>query len=70
MIKNIFATLTFFGFIYLLVFCIINLFLGCQTWDQSQWTEYNSCMTFAQSIGYDKQSQRQMEKRLIKMPLL
>ncbi len=51
MIKNIFATLTFFGFIYLLVFCIINLLLGCQTWDESKWTEFNSCMTFAQSLG-------------------
>lgn len=51
MIKNIFATLTLFGFIYLVVFCFINLILGCQTWDQSLWTEYNSCMTFAQSIG-------------------
>jgi hypothetical protein len=51
MIKNVFATLTFFGFIYLFVFCVINLMLGCQTWDQSLWTEYNSCMTFAQSIG-------------------
>ena len=51
MIRNIFATLTFFGFIYLVVFCVINLMLGCQTWDQSLWTEYNSCLTFAQSIG-------------------
>ena len=51
MVKNIFATLTFFGFIYLVVFCVINFMLGCQTWDQSLWTEYNSCMTFAQSIG-------------------
>lgn len=51
MIKNVFATLTFFGFIYLFVFCVINLMLGCQTWDQSLWTEHNSCMTFAQSIG-------------------
>lgn len=26
-------------------FVIINFLLGCETWDQSYWTEYNSCIT-------------------------
>ncbi len=30
---------------FLLAFVIINLLLGCETWDQSLWTEYNSCFT-------------------------
>ena len=28
---------------FLLAFVIINLLLGCETWDESLWTEYNSC---------------------------
>lgn len=24
---------------------LFNLVLGCETWDESQWTEYNSCIT-------------------------
>lgn len=28
-----------------LAFVIINLLLGCETWDESLWTEYNSCLT-------------------------
>jgi len=27
-----------------LVFVIINLFLGCETWDRELWTAYNSCI--------------------------
>lgn len=27
----------------LIDFIIINWLLGCNTWDDSQWTEYNSC---------------------------
>ena len=30
---------------FLLAFVIINLLLGCETWDESLWTEYNSCLT-------------------------
>ncbi len=25
-------------------FILINLILGCDTWDQELWTEYNSCI--------------------------
>lgn len=51
MIKFLFASFAFIGFIYMVVFTFLNLLLGCQTWDESQWTEYNSCITFAQSLG-------------------
>jgi len=33
-----------------LAFLIINLLLGCETWDESLWTEYNSCLTPQQII--------------------
>ena len=35
---------------FLLAFVIINLLLGCETWDESLWTEYNSCLTLQQII--------------------
>jgi hypothetical protein len=28
----------------------INFLLGCETWDQSYWTEYNSCITPTQLV--------------------
>lgn len=34
----------------LLAFIIINLLLGCETWDESLWTEYNSCLTLQHII--------------------
>ena len=51
MIRFLFGSFVFIGFIYLVVFCVINLMLGCQTWDESLWTEYNSCLTFSQSLS-------------------
>ena len=35
---------------FLLAFVIINLLLGCETWDESLWTEYNSCITLGHII--------------------
>ena len=35
---------------FLLAFVIINLLLGCETWDESLWTEYNSCFTLQHII--------------------
>ena len=35
---------------FLLAFIIINLLLGCETWDESLWTEYNSCLTLQHII--------------------
>ena len=29
----------------LFAFVIINFMLGCETWDESLWTETNSCLT-------------------------
>ena len=48
MIRLLFGTLVFIGFIYMVVFCGINLVLGCETWDESLWTEQNSCVKFSQ----------------------
>tara|TARA_B100001063_G_C16564568_1_gene452741 strand:- start:385 stop:600 length:216 start_codon:yes stop_codon:yes gene_type:complete len=28
-----------------MAFTLLNMMLGCETWDQSLWTEYNSCVT-------------------------
>lgn len=33
---------------FFLAFVIINLILGCETWDESLWTETNSCLTLTQ----------------------
>lgn len=35
---------------FLIAFVIINLLLGCETWDESLWTEYNSCLTMQHII--------------------
>ena len=33
---------------FLIAFTFINLILGCETWDESHWTETNSCLTINQ----------------------
>ena len=38
-------------FSLLIVFAVINLFLNCQTWDQSLWTEASSCVRPFQLLG-------------------
>ena len=38
-----FMALAFTGFF--IAFIFINLLLGCESWDESYWTEYNSCLT-------------------------
>ena len=35
---------------FFLAFVIINLLLGCETWDESLWTEHNSCLTLQHII--------------------
>ena len=30
---------------FLIAFAMINLMLGCETWDERLWTEYNSCLS-------------------------
>ena len=37
------AIIVMLMFVMLIDFIIINLLLGCNTWDKSLWTEYNSC---------------------------
>jgi len=32
-------------FAFLMAFVLINFMLGCETWDESLWTETNSCLT-------------------------
>jgi hypothetical protein len=33
---------------FLITFIAINLVLGCETWDESLWTDTNSCLTLTQ----------------------
>lgn len=33
---------------FLFAFVAINFMLGCETWDESLWTETNSCLTLTQ----------------------
>jgi uncharacterized membrane protein (DUF2068 family) len=30
---------------FLIAFATINLMLGCETWNERLWTEYNSCLS-------------------------
>tara|TARA_B100001287_G_scaffold18138_1_gene13505 strand:+ start:1500 stop:1688 length:189 start_codon:yes stop_codon:yes gene_type:complete len=44
------ATALVVAFGFLLAFVLINFMLGCETWDESLWTEYNSCITLGHII--------------------
>ena len=33
---------------FLIAFVAINFMLGCESWDESLWTETNSCITVTQ----------------------
>jgi uncharacterized membrane protein (DUF2068 family) len=46
-----FNAVLFIAFILLIEFALINFMLGCNTWDETLWTEYNSCVTPAQLFG-------------------
>ena len=37
--------------VWLFAFMLVNLVLGCETWDESYWDEYNSCITPSQFIS-------------------
>lgn len=44
--KNlIFGGLLSFGAALFTVFLLINVVLGCESWDSNLWTERNSCVT-------------------------
>jgi len=34
--------------VFLIAFTAINFMLGCESWDEAYWTEYNSCLTIQQ----------------------
>lgn len=38
---------------WLLLFVAINFMLGCESWDEQYWTEYNSCIYPSQMLGLD-----------------
>lgn len=46
------AAVTFMGLTGSLVFLyfFLNLILGCETWDQTQWTDWNQCVTPSQFV--------------------
>ena len=39
------------------IFIILNLILGCETWDSSLWTEHNSCILPFEMLGIHVNSQ-------------
>jgi hypothetical protein len=56
MIKTIFnsvlATAMILVVSFSLSFIIMNLFLGCETWDKELWTAYNSCILPLEMLGF------------------
>ena len=56
MIKTIFnsvlATAMILVVSFSLSFIIMNLFLGCETWDKELWTAYNSCILPIEMLGF------------------
>lgn len=48
------ATGITFGIVFIslfITFIILNLILGCETWDSSLWTEQNSCILPFEMLG-------------------
>ena len=48
------ATGITFGIVFIslfITFIILNLILGCETWDSSLWTERNSCILPFEMLG-------------------
>lgn len=39
------------GFALMLLFVMINFMLGCESWDQTYWTEMNSCIYPSEFLG-------------------
>ena len=44
MVDLLLKSILMFFVSFLFTFILINLILGCDTWDQELWTEYNSCI--------------------------
>jgi hypothetical protein len=47
------ATLAMTVLALLFMFAFFNFMLGCETWDETYWTERNSCITPAQFLMLD-----------------
>ena len=52
-LKSFIFTLIVFLLSLFICFIIINLILGCETWNQELWTQYNSCITPSQMLGFN-----------------
>jgi len=50
-VEIIAAAIGIAAFSLMMAFTIINFMLGCETWDETYWTEYNSCITPSQIIS-------------------
>jgi len=35
-----------------IMFIIINIMMGCKTWDEELWTQYNSCIKLSEIINF------------------
>ena len=38
-------TFAFLLIAFFMAFLLLNMLLGCETWDETLWTQYNSCVT-------------------------
>ena len=47
------ATLAMTVLALFFMFALFNFMLGCETWDETYWTERNSCITPAQFLMLD-----------------
>ena len=50
-VKFIVGGTILFGFTLMMLFTLLNFMLGCESWDQSYWTEYNSCIYPSEFLG-------------------
>ena len=39
------------GFVLIMLFTILNFLLGCESWDQTYWTDYNQCIYPLEFLG-------------------
>ena len=50
-LNSVLATAMILVVSFSLSLIIMNLFLGCETWDRELWTAYNSCITPLEMLG-------------------
>ncbi len=48
----ILAILIGVAFLLMIEFTMINLILGCETWNEQLWDENNSCVTLSKMLGF------------------